>query len=1047
MFVEFNPFLLLLWISLICFVPGVLLSFAAFRKSQLLAVEKFFIGCAIGLVALPLIPFLLYFIIGIKFSFIIAVFSVLVFYAVALIFAYHQKLHEDVGSLEFTSEDILKFQFTTNTIISIAIILIMVVAFWIRLSSYSPIFQELDPYFYTYVAQQILVLGENPFNDQTAWYPEVQVSHRSIPELSYLESLWYSFYTLGGSYSNMLLSLIAGFYPPLMAAFAFFFLYLAVSVFYKREWALVSAGIASFIPMVILKLLAGESEVQPYAFFAMAFFFAMYFFMVKTREIKFAVLSGLAYLSLTLGSSSEVVGLSGVLLFMPVYSLYLYFKEETEEFRQFLINNSIIFVIGLLIATGLLKGFFYYNYFLLQYPIAFLMVLLFSGVLYFMRTNIAENAKRNISLGGIILAGMIAVFFTPVGNYVKSIGDVLSLATYTSPLYRTIAEQGTAGGVLESQIGFIASTYPSWAAWFFGIFSWVGNLVLYLIFVLLDIVLKTGVQFDDKGNSLLLLWIVLFMAFSLYSVIRSIMKKESPNILLFALFLFPPMLLGLLKAKYTIYTGFLLAGLIGVIFGESEELLKKIVSSGKSKDEKDENEKKEFRSYVYYGFVALGLLLIFFQFTHDSFASSLLSNSFAVRYQDNPAILKTKFQSICSDLTSQNISESALCSQYQNRGYPICGSYDVSICSVATDPSAYAQLGTNYQYSTRLCFYSIISDVTKPSPGELIAASLRCERVADYWIESMEWINTNTENDSRTTSWWDYGHWINFFGQKDTVLRNEHASHTMIGDVAHGYLEATPAELKSWMNSHDTKYALFDMELIAGGGRLGGKYGALNYLQCARNNFTTVSQSTGESKCEMDHLWEVVYMPTQPTTDQLCTISKTSNKTGIRAYLLTMTFNQSTPLMYSPYYPGVCYQSSLIQDNRYLSFCQNMVKATPRYCVGDTILASGTQTIGFYLLNETYPGGDLKLHKAIAGYSDTVGATYHFGSSALAYTLFYTTDKIWLENGTITSGYDDRTTDFYSSNLYRALFLNELPGFTQVFSSKGGQVKIYKVVE
>ncbi|HLC68265.1 MAG TPA: hypothetical protein VJH24_00365, partial [Candidatus Bilamarchaeaceae archaeon] len=63
------------------------------------------------------------------------------------------------------------------------------------------------------------------------------------------------------------------------------------------------------------------------------------------------------------------------------------------------------------------------------------------------------------------------------------------------------------------------------------------------------------------------------------------------------------------------------------------------------------------------------------------------------------------------------------------------------------------------------------------------------------------------------------------------------------------------------------------------------------------------------------------------------------------------------------------------------------------------------------------------------------------------YTVFYTHDLLWIQNGTTVGGYDDRKGKFYDSNLYRAFVLEELPGFELVFKSRGDEVKIFKLKE
>ncbi|MBI2080091.1 hypothetical protein HYT84_04965, partial [Candidatus Micrarchaeota archaeon] len=204
----------------------------------------------------------------------------------------------------------------------------------------------------------------------------------------------------------------------------------------------------------------------------------------------------------------------------------------------------------------------------------------------------------------------------------------------------------------------------------------------------------------------------------------------------------------------------------------------------------------------------------------------------------------------------------------------------------------------------------------------------------------------------------------------------------------------------------------FDGELVYGGSVLGGKYGALNYLSCDYANKTDVGASPGGSFCEAEHLWEVIYVP-KDMTNQECTISSELNKKGVLAYTQVISNDAD----------GITGALS------------------PTYCVGDALLANGQTTSATYSLNEKYENGDLKLNKAILKYD------YDTSDGISLYTAFYTTDPIWLENGEIKSGYEDRKGKFYDSNIYRAFFLNDLPGFDLVFTSKGGEVKIYKLKE
>jgi len=1028
------------------FIPGAILSFSILRKDGFNFVEKLLIGFALGIIILPLIPFLLYFVAGVKFSYTIALLTVAVMYAIALAAFAYTKAYEDVLALinrkhEPKAGKADSISIPTGAIIQVLLLLILLSTYLTRIGSYSPIFEELDPYYYTYVPHQLLTLGENPANDQTAWYPDVVVGHRDIPEISYLESTWYSLYTAGAQESNMLLAAVASTYPPVAALLAVFGIYLLVSTATKREWGLVAAGIAAFMPIFIYKLSAGEQEVQPYAFFALFFFYAMYAIALRrgqlslakpmkewvANDLKFAALAGLGFAALALGSSSQIVAILSIAIFTTVQAiLYFLRDDDTKNLRSLIATNGVVFLIGPVIGSMLLRDIFQNGNPSLSIAVSFLLPLAFAAALYVIKERVRDRNTAWMALAALLLAGLVVYAFTPLGGYVKNLGQsAFSIAQFNAPLDRTIAEQNLAGTSFgEGQIGFVAETYDGIASalmkpiapnlagplgsalsYIFGVFSLLANFGLSLFVGVVNFFLGTGVEFSSKDNSLLLFWIVAFLAAAIYCGWKAVKKGEDNNFLLFIAMVLPVIVVGLIKMKYTIYAGAFLAVAIGFTLAMAERIARGPLEGAL----KDKNLLKNIQLSIF----IIGALLVILQFTYQGVSPALIWGSFQPLYQNDPAALAPKLSQICAD------------------------SKDAEVCAAASDPVGYASKGTNYQYSTKLCFLSIFSnythasDVSKAPPWELVAARSRCSRLSEYWINSMEWIRDSTEADSRTTSWWDYGHWINYFGQRDTVLRNEHASHAMIGDVAHGYLDGTPQELKEWMLAHDSKYALFDMELISGGGSLGGKYGALNYLSCARDNGTSVVQKPGQSQCEADHLWETILVAGTP-----CTISSLTGKTGMTAYKVYA--GQS----YLPDYPWWCSNPTTSDEQAY---CRNYVHLEPVYCVGEVVLADGQKTYGTYYLNETYSNGDLKLNKATLELANQVTTT-HVGN-ATAVTLFYTNEKMWLENGVAKSGYEDRKGKFYDSNLYRALFLNDLPGFTQAYATKDGMVKIYKITE
>ena len=170
--IEFNPYLVLFWIFVTSFIPGAMLALALLKKHELRLFEKILIGAAIGLIIPALIAFILN-LAGIMYSFNIAIFSVLVFYIISIYFFWKFKGYAISFDLNLT----------LDKIIPLALFAIMFLSFWIKLQAYSPVFQELDPYFYVYPAQQLLTLGTTPFEDKTGWYPEILNDHRTAASI------------------------------------------------------------------------------------------------------------------------------------------------------------------------------------------------------------------------------------------------------------------------------------------------------------------------------------------------------------------------------------------------------------------------------------------------------------------------------------------------------------------------------------------------------------------------------------------------------------------------------------------------------------------------------------------------------------------------------------------------------------------------------------------------------------------------------------------------------------------------------------------------
>lgn len=980
--IEFSLVYALAVIFFSALLPGSLLSLGLLKGSGLSSIEKILAGFAFGWVLQGFLPFAEFVFLGIKFSYWLTLLNTALLYALALGFFIWRKGYDITGAgFQEWSKDPLKLA------VPAVLLALFIINFWVRIQTLSPIFQELDPYYYMYISQQIITQGFNPLDDQTAWYPLVQVSHRGSVLEFYSAAAWYSIYSQGGAYSNYLLSLIANIYPPLAAALCAFFVYLGLRAWYRQEYALIASAVVSFIPMLLLKLTAGEAEVQPFAFFSLAMFIGFFLWAQKKRDYLFIALAGAAYFTISLGSSTEVVAATIFLLYSVLQSATMFVQKK--DLGQFARHTLVFlaFPAFAMLAKSIFLGFPVISYFAANAAAA-----AFVLVLFYIQKSKIDAETQTYALGALALAGVLILAFTPVGGILRSVALTgLQIAEYNQPLDRTIAEQGTSGAVLEPQLGFIGKLYDHgiyvYIGYLFALPSLAANFIFAAFSSLLNAVLGTNLAYNFKGNSTvmaLFFFAALASAFSLY---RLFVRKEESIAWFFIALIFPISIVGLIKAKYVIYLGFVLATGLAFIFGEMEALALLIMGPKVS---------AEGKVNLFYALMALGLILAVFQFTESS-APLMLKSSLAVRFQDNPAALQQKFSDLCNKLRLQGASESEL----------------ASICAAGKDAIAFANSSINNQYDYQLCYLSLLQNPFSATDDEKTAAAYRCGRISPYWIDSMEWIRYHTENNSRITSWWDYGHWENFFGMRNAVIRNEHASPYMIGRVAHDYIIGTPEELKRDMLYFNSSYALFDSELLLSGTSFGGKYGALNYLACAYDNRTNVSRLPGQSICEAEHLWTQVYVPSSPGPADQCTIS--FEKKGVIAYQPRASETSG----------GIAYQLE------------------PRFCMGNATLANGQTINALYDMSARSASGDLKLHRAFVKYE------YKDNSrNIMVFTLLYTHDPVWVDsNGTLSDGWEDRTSKFYDSNLYQAFILDSLPGFSKVYTTPDSQVKIYKIKE
>jgi len=75
------------------------------------------------------------------------------------------------------------------------------------------------------------------------------------------------------------------------------------------------------------------------------------------------------------------------------------------------------------------------------------------------------------------------------------------------------------------------------------------------------------------------------------------------------------------------------------------------------------------------------------------------------------------------------------------------------------------------------------------------------------WLETLEWIKTNTPEDSVVMSWWDYGYWISTVAERTTLIDNATISDWQITKVAEIFM-STPDEAWNLLTVWDVDYVV-----------------------------------------------------------------------------------------------------------------------------------------------------------------------------------------------------------------------------------------------
>ncbi len=1028
-------------------IPGFLLALALLRQTGLHLMEIIIIGFIFGLVAAPVMTWMESYLISsihfFSFSLSLYLINTLVLTVIGLALCLWQGAFKDFRS-EFLPKKGEPQQphmgKKVSWLVWAALIIIMLSVFATRMQSIgiAPKFFEFDPYFDMVDTNQILAFGQQLACDPSAWpvpsTPQqcaVGSVHRIEPIVPYLEAYWYSLSNSLGPNLNYLsttmMSDVGSLYPPIAAALLVFVIFMLIYHEYDEKLALIGAGLAATMPVLFTTFIAGEQLVEPWGIFALFFFFAAYMLAVKKPESKrLAIFAGLAFVSNFLGAHYYSVtagvfaayilaqGLVSVLrgdlkkdfykmnaiviavivvfaiIFIPYGSTLGAFSSEIPIVIigfpiisllavwvvDFLtkaaagkLQKSPLLVIALDLLSILpivLVSFIILTSlglaFAIWIPPAIAAALL---VVMMLRRSVKENMpllSRYAVVSVIMTIAVFAVFFTPLGSPVQRyIQLTRHFTTPSVPLFMTVQEYALTG-----------IAYNFGAAGLGPIASSIGGFPLVILAVMM---------------------VALFLV-----ELSIILRNSKTGVFYLAVSLIA--LAGFSEVKYLPHLGAVYIVLFCVMLGELAYLAEnrfKLKSATRAENAieqqgelltKNEDINKHYTTMI----LGVGLFLLFSVFGLVYVLYNAIQKGMAGKARDYMLVLFFVLVLVTG------VSSLAKGSFFMGEG----SSYADSIGSAMLAGSAATQ--------TQLC--NQIS-----AAGYAIGSDLYCNTIPQYWLNAMQWIRQNIGPSApRVLSWWDYGDWINWFGNSNAVLRGDNNNPKADYAVAAQYvlgskLGYTPQTLANMMDHNQTEYVLMDQDLIQ-------KWSALNFLGCVHANLTSeeaaisagqgenppAPYATGGSTCELTHIPQMVLLPLAAL------VPTNSTQQSINYYC---PFSNST----TQYIVG------------FLSPQSNATNQS-QVCVDSTPNANGVLQV--YTSNHTKMNAVVQ----IAAY---LGVVYSQNPNTGQPVPFVEYMMIYFPNGpnqTIT----DAPTQFYSSNYYKGFMLGNLTGFHEVYPANASGI-------
>ncbi|MCX6769103.1 MAG: hypothetical protein NT051_00275, partial [Candidatus Micrarchaeota archaeon] len=586
---SFDPLYFSLVVFFSALIPGVAIGWPLLRKSELSLVEKLGLSFFAGFIIPPALM-VVENSFGVKFSLFLAVANLLLVTAVGAFFWLRFGLHKNLKIPSFN--EAFSLESAKAALVPAILILIVFLAFYVRLQSYSPIYSELDPYFYVYGTGQLIRDGTMPYAGQedTAWWPEASYStHRSFPPLKFFtEAQWYALYTGGAAYNNYLLFVTASWLPPLSAALMAFGAYLLFSSYFSRKYGLLAAFLTAFLPVTIFKMGAGVNESAPFGLASVFIVLGIYALAMRKNDLVIGALAGLAFFASLLSSNYATVILypvAGFIVLAPALSFALEglgshqpakaAKPHQSTAHGMAASLLAAFKTPFILISALLMAGFVAGTIIMEFyssGISGLMGVLSPGLLlaigsilaatcieYLSTLQIPAKKRLAISLAAVFVCALVLFIPNPIGNLAKAqISNYVGAADFSNSLSRTIAEQNQAGASFEGEAGFLALVPASHiqaqpkniqqsisnimmmgAGGVSNIFSFIGNGVIGATDAILNRTLGKTISTSEKTSSLLFVFLGIATIGLMWDTFVRREKSQVPIAILLLLLILP----------------------------------------------------------------------------------------------------------------------------------------------------------------------------------------------------------------------------------------------------------------------------------------------------------------------------------------------------------------------------------------------------------------------------------------------------------------------------------------------------------------------------